>query len=72
MKAEKGNLIGSSCLLIFFPLLGTGGIDERFVRRSKNAIKGMYRQRNLDWFLPTKGKESNGFSNRIDVEESLD
>ena len=50
----------------------TGGIDERFVRRSKNALKGNYRHKNLDWFLPAKGEESKGFSNRIDVEESLD
>ena len=50
----------------------TGGIDERSVRRSKNALKGKYRHKNLDWFLPAKGKESKGFSNRIDVEESLD
>ena len=50
----------------------TGGIDERFVRRSKNALKGKYRHKNLDWFLPAKRKESKGFSNRIDVEESSD
>ena len=50
----------------------TGGIDERFVRRSKNALKGKYRHKYLDWFLPAKGKESKGFSNRIDVEESSD
>ena len=51
----------------------TGGIDERFVRRSKNALKGKYRHKNLDcFFLPAKGKESKGFSNRIDVEESSD
>ena len=48
----------------------TGGIAERFVRRSKNALEGKYRHKNLDWFLPAKGKESKGFSNRIDVEES--
>ena len=50
----------------------TGGIQERFVRRSKSALKGKYRHKNLDWFLPAKGKESKGFSNRIDVEESSD
>ena len=52
----------------------TGGIDERFVRRSKNALKGKYRHKNLDWFLPAKGKENKGFSNRTDhdVEESSD
>ena len=50
----------------------TGGIDERFVRRSKNVLKGNYRHKYLDWFLPAKGKESKGFSNRIDVEESSD
>ena len=50
----------------------TGGIDERFVRRSKNALQGKYSHENLDRFLPAKGKEIKGFSNRIDVEESLD
>ena len=50
----------------------TGRTDERFVRRSKNALKGKYRHKNLDLFLPAKGKESKGFSNRIDVEESSD
>ena len=39
----------------------TGGIDECFVRRSKNALKGKYRHRTLDAFLPAKGKESKGF-----------
>ena len=29
----------------------TGGIDERFVRRSKNALKGKYRHKNLDCFF---------------------
>ena len=45
----------------------TGRIDERFVRRPKNALKGKYRHKNLDWFLPAKGKESKGFSNRIEL-----
>ena len=48
----------------------TDGIDKRFVRRPKNALKGKYRHKNLDWFSPAKGKERKGFSNRIDVEES--
>ena len=39
----------------------TGGIDECFVRRSKNALKGKHRHRTLDAFLPAKGKESKGF-----------
>ena len=50
----------------------TGGIDEHFVRRSKNALKDKYGHKNFDWFLLAKGKESNGFSNRIDVAESSD
>ena len=50
----------------------TRGIHERFVRRSKSALKRKYRHKNLDWFLPAKGKERKGFSNRIDVEESSD
>ena len=39
----------------------TGGIDECFVRRSKNALKGKHRHRTLDAFLPAKVKESKGF-----------
>ena len=43
----------------------TGGIDERFVRRSKNALKGKYRHKNLDWFLPAKGKEAKVFQTEL-------
>ena len=48
-----------------------GGIDERFNAGPRMPWKASIDIENLDWFLPAKAKESKGFSNRIDVEESL-